>query len=124
MGKGLGFVTVVIVAAIGGYLYLKQTQALTPDGTTAMTMIDVTGVRNDLLAMANAERRYWAINGKYASIGELRANGDTFIPKRENFTYSAEINDRGFRIIAAYSGPDPKAPKRISVDETMAVKTE
>ena len=37
---------------------------------------------------------------------------------------SADVSETRFRIIATYSGPDPKAPKRVSVDETMALRTD
>ena len=113
----------VLAAAAGTFIYLKQTQQLSPNGAAPTSTIDVIGVHNDLTAMANAERRYWAVHSKYATLDELRTDGDTHIPTRPNYTYSAETTETGFRISATYSGPDKKAPKRISVDETMAVKT-
>jgi hypothetical protein len=60
---------------------------------------------------------------KYASLAELQRNGDTHIPTRPNYTYSAEASENSFRISATYSGNDTKAPRRISVDETMKVTT-
>lgn len=124
MGRAFGLIAVMIVVAIGGYVYTREAQTVTTVGTTPKTTVDVIGVRNDLMALANAERRYWVTNSRYASLEELRTNGDIEIPGRDNYTYSAETSDSGFRIIASYSGPDPKAPKRISVDESMAMTTE
>jgi len=124
MGRSLGFIMVVIVAAVGGYLYTRQATSVTQVGSNPQTTIDVTAVRNDLLGIANAERRYFASNGKYVSLEELRANGDISIPTRPNYSYSAQTTDTSFKIIATYSGPDPKAPKRITVDETMAITTD
>jgi hypothetical protein len=124
MGRSFGFIMVLIVASMGAYLYTKQATSVTPDGSNPQTMVEVTGVRNDLLALANAERRYWASNAKYASLEELRANGDVSIPGRPNYSYSAQASETSFKIVATYSGPDPKAPKRIAVDETMAITTE
>ena len=124
MGRAFGLIAVVIVVAIGGYVYTREAQTVTPIGSTPKTTVDVVGVRNDLMAIANAERRYWVTNSKYASLDELRTNGDIEIPSRDNYTYSAETSDTGFRIIASYSGPDPKAPKRISVDESMQMTSE
>ena len=124
MGRMFGLITVVIVVAIGGYVYTRQAQTVTPIGTTPKTTVDVVGVRNDLMAIANAERRYWVSNSKYASLEELRTNGDIEIPTRDSYTYSAETSDTGFRIIASYSGADPKAPRRITVDESMRMTTE
>jgi hypothetical protein len=102
---------------------MQQTQSVSHSGTAPSTTIDVIGVRSDLMAMANAERRYWVTNSKYASLDELRQNGDTHVPTRPNFTYSAEASENSFRISATYSGNDTKAPKRITVDETMKVTT-
>ena len=124
MGRGVGFIVLLVVVAIGVYLYSRQVQTLAPGGADVSSTIDVVGVRNDLMAIANAERRYLAINAKYASLDDLRENGDMHIPSRPNYKYSAETSDTSFKIIATYSGPDPKAPKRISVDETMALKTD
>lgn len=123
MGRGVGFVVVLLAAAAGIFLYLKQTQTLSHNGATPTSTIDVIGVRNDLIAMANAEKRYWATHSKYASLDELRSDGDTHIPTRPNYAYAAEASETGFRISATYSGPDKTAPKRISVDETMTVKS-
>jgi len=122
MGRAFGFISLIIVVAIGGYLYTKQVQSVTSvGGSTPTTTIDVTAVRNDLLALANAERQNFASNGKYASLDELQSNGVIRIPSRPNYSYSAETGENNFKIVAAYSGPDPKAPKRIAIDETMAI---
>ena len=124
MGRSLGFIMVVIVAAVGGYLYTRQASSVTQVGSNPQTTIDVTAVRNDLLGIANAERRYFASNGKYATLEELRTNGDINIPTRAHYSYSVQTTDTSFKIIATYSGPDPKAPKRIAVDETMTITTD
>ncbi len=113
----------LLVVAVGGYLYLQQTKSLTQSGSTPKTTIDVTAVRSDLIAIANAERRYWATNAKYASIDQLRTDGVP-IPTRANYTYSAEAGENTFKITASYAGPDASAPKRISINETMELTTE
>ena len=116
----------ILAVAVGGYLYTAQTRGITSGGDAPTSTIDVTSVRMDLIAIANAERAYFATNGKYASLDELLANGDTQITRdrRPNYTYSAETSNTGFRIIASYSGPDPNATKLISVDETLTVRTD
>ena len=124
MGRSIGFVVLVIVIAIGGYFYTRQTRSVTSVGSNPETTIDVTAVRNDLLAIAKAEQNYFASNGKYASFDELRTNGDIQIPSRARYSYSAEIREATFKIIAGYTGADPKAPKRISVDQTMTITME
>ena len=124
MGRIFGLLSVVIVVAIAGYLFTRDVQSVTATGSTPQTTIDFVAVQNDLMAIANAERRYWALNSKYASLDELRTNGDIEIGNRDNYTYTAETSDDGFRIIASYAGPDPDAPKRIVVNEAMKVTRE
>ena len=122
--RSIGLIMVLIVAAVGGYLYTKQANSVIEVGSNPQTTVEVTAARNDLLGIANAERRYWASNGKYATLDELRTGGDISIPTRPNYSYSAQSSQTGFKIVAVYSGPDPKAPKRMVVDETMAITTE
>jgi hypothetical protein len=119
MGRSVGFLMLIIVVAIGGYLYTRQAQSVTTVGGNPETTIDVTAVRNDLLAIAGAERNYFASNGKYATLDELR--GDIKVQNRLNYSYSVQTSDSGFKISADYSGPDPKAPKHFTIDETMAI---
>jgi hypothetical protein len=124
MGRSFGFIALVVVVGAGAYIYMHQAQSLSGVAGNPLTAVDVTGVRNDLMAMAGAERRYFATNSKYATLDDLRTNGDIHIPSRENYSYSAQTSDVGFKIIAVYSGPDSKAPKRIVIDETMSMTTE
>jgi uncharacterized protein (UPF0333 family) len=121
--KAFGLLALIAVVAVGAYIYTKQVQSTTSvAGGAPTTAIDVTAVRADLLALANAERQYFASNGKYVSLDQLQADG-TRIPSRPNYSYSAEAGEANFKIIATYSGPDPKAPKSIAIDDTMAITT-
>ena len=124
MGRAIGFLVLVITVGVAGYLYLKQTQSITTIGSNPQTTVDVTAVRNDLMSMATAERNYFASNGKYVSLDELKSSGDITIPARANYAYSAETTENAFKIVAVYSGPDPKAPKRLTVDQTMSMTTQ
>jgi len=124
MGRAFGLISVIVVVAIGGYIYTRQAESITSVGRNPQTTVDVIGVRNDLLAIANAERRYWATNSRYASLDELRKNGDIEVPRRKDYVYSAETSDGGFKIVADYSGSDPDAPKVISVNEAMTISSE
>jgi hypothetical protein len=125
MGRAFGFIILIAAVAAGGYIYTRQAVSVTEVGSNPQTAINVTAVRNDLLALANAERRYFASNGKYTTLEDLRSNGDvSSIPTRPNFSYSVQTTDTSFKIVATYSGPDPKAPKHIAVDETMTITTD
>ena len=123
MGKALGFIGVLLAVGVGAYLYTQQAQSVSPGGASPRATIDTVGVKNDLMAIANAERRRLASDGKYVSLDELRSNGDISMPSntRGPYTYSVETSDSGFRLVATYSGPDEKAPRSISIDQTMQI---
>ena len=122
MGRTLGFLLLIIVVACGAYVFTKQAQSVTSIGSTPQTTVDVTAVRNDLLAIARAEQNYFASNGKYVSLDELRRSGEITVPSRANYGYSVETTDTAFKVAAIYSGSDAKAPRHITIDQTMALK--
>ena len=124
MGRAFGFLMLIVVVGVGGYIYTKQAQSITSVGSNPKTTVDVTAVRNDLIALATAERQHFASNGKYVPLDELRTAESVTLPTRPNFSYSAETGDTTFKITATYSGPDPKAPKHLTVDETMAMNVD
>src|SRR5437016_10974764 len=122
MGRSFGFVMLIVVMGAGAYLYTQQARSVSHIGGTASSVIDIVGISNDLMAMADAERRYFVVHSKYASLDELGSNGDIPMPTRPYYTYSGVASETSFKISATYSGPDPKASKHFSVDETMSVK--
>src|SRR6516162_2876786 len=125
MGRAFGFISLIVVVAVGAYIYMRQTQSVMTAGTSnPRATVDLIGVRNDLIAIAQAERSYGSLNGKYVSLEELRAQGSLTMDRNNcgPYTYSAEVNDGGFRIVATYSGADPGMPKSLSVDQSMMVQ--
>ncbi len=130
MGRMLGFAGLLVVLAVGLYIYSKQVTAVSPAGDAAATpraTIDVAGVKNDLLAIGNAERGEFALNGKYASLDDLRSSGAISLPQngRGPYQYSVEITDSGFRVVASYTGePAAGVPHTLTLDETMQIKQE
>ena len=125
MGRAFGFISLIIVVGIGAYIYMRQTQGVMSAGSSNPTAtVDLIGVRNDLLAIAQAERSHQAAQGGYVSIEALRSQGDLTMTRdnRGPYNYSAEISDSSFRIVATYSGPESSGmPKTLSVDQTMQV---
>ena len=125
MGRAFGFITLIIVVGIGSYIYMRQTQSITAAGSSnPRAGVDIIGVKSDLLAMAQAERSHGALHGGYVSLDELRSQGELAMTResRGPFTYSAEVSDSSFRIVATYSGNDPAMPRSLSIDQTMEVK--
>jgi hypothetical protein len=123
MGRGVSLIGLIIVVGVGLYFYSAQLEQIVPAASAPATAISVTGVRNDLLAMANAEKRYLATHPKYANLDELRTDGDIHVPSRPDFTYFIDADSDRFTISATYTGTDPKAPRRIMVDDTMSITT-
>lgn len=125
MGRALGFIGVLIAVGVGAYLYAQQAKSVSPNGASPTTIIDTAGVKNDLIAIAGAEQRRMASDGKYVSLNDLRSNGDIKMSgnTRGPYTYTVETSDNGFKVIATYSGPDDKAPRTMSIDQTMQVSS-
>ncbi|MSO20419.1 MAG: hypothetical protein EXQ56_08130 [Acidobacteria bacterium] len=114
----------LIVLAIGMYIYRSQLTGpgdITQGTGNPRAAIDITGVKNDLLRMAQAERSYWASNAHYTSLEELQSIGDLVIDPtrgRAGYSYTAEFSDQTFTITATYAGPTSGMPT-ISIDQTM-----
>ncbi|HEX7960024.1 MAG TPA: hypothetical protein VF493_08910 [Terriglobales bacterium] len=128
--KGVfGFAGLLIVLCVGFYFYFKESTSFGPAGapTNPRAAIDITGVQNDLVAIASAERRHFASDSKYVSLDELISNGDVSMQKKERgpYQYAADVSDNGFRITATYNGdPVEGAPRSIWIDETMQIGRE
>jgi hypothetical protein len=125
MGRAFGFLTLIAVVAVGAYIYMRQTQGVMTAGTSSPTAtVDLIGVRNDLLAIAQAERSHAAMQGSYVSIETLRSQGDLTMERnnRGPYNYSAEISDSSFRIVATWAGPENSGmPKTLSIDQSMQI---
>ena len=120
---------VLVAAAIlyGVYeVYLKR-MPTTDAGTAPTQAISLTGVRSDLLQIAQAERSNVALNGKCASLDELISSGAITMNKRERDGYTYQLNCTGsdFQVIAEH----PPAPQgsgirfpKLAIDATLQVR--
>jgi len=127
MSRLFGFLSVVIVMAAGLYIYSRQVQSTSAaTGTNnPKAAINITGVRTDLMTIAQAERGYFALEGKYASLDDLISSRSlTVARQRLPYSYDIEMNGSGFRVVASRTGDDNSgAPAQISVDENMQFQT-
>lgn len=122
--RAFGFISLLAVLAAGSWFYMRQTQTVMSRGSGSPTAtVDLIGVRNDLLAMAQAERSHAAMNGGYVSLEQLRSDGDLVMQRTSHgpYSYSAEVSEESFRIIASYGGSDPALPHSLSIDQTMEI---
>jgi hypothetical protein len=124
MGRVTAFLGLLIALAVGAWLFTQRTQQPDVAGNPRAT-VDVVGVKNDLISLANAERRFFARESRYASIDELRSAGDISMPSnnRGPYVYTVDISDSGFRITATYTGPpESEAIRSLSIDESMQIR--
>jgi len=123
MGRALGFISLILALGIGAYLYMKQTRSVTSGGTAnPVATVDLIGVKNDLMAIAQAERAHNAMHGNYVSIDDLRSSGELTMPRnnRDAYNYSADVSDSSFKVSATWSGTATAGvPHSISVDQSM-----
>jgi|SRR3974390_2873499 len=122
-----GFLGLVIALAVGMYIYSKQAQSSSAaaGANNPKAAINITGVRSDLMIIAQAERGYFASEGKYASLDELISTHSlTVARQRPPYTYEVQTGGTGFRVIATRSGDDASGtPAQIAVDENMEFQT-
>ena len=123
MGRLIGFVGTVVTLAIGMYIYSLQVKTLTPGagGGNSEDVVTITGVKNDLIGIANAERGYMATEGKYASLDELKAGNYIRIrAERPPYVYEVETTSGSFRATATRTTKG--APAQLWITETMQVE--
>ncbi len=123
MGRVLGFVGTIVTMAIALYIYSLQVKTLTPSGGSGnpQEFATITGVKNDLIGIANAERGYLATQGKYASLDELRSGNYISIKgERPPYIYDVETTSGSFRATATRTAKG--APAQLWITETMEVQ--
>jgi hypothetical protein len=123
MSRLFGFLGLVIVLAVGMYIYARQAQtsSAAAGANNPKAAVNITGVRADLMSIAQAERGYFALEGKYASLDDLISSKSLTISReRPPYTYEVETGSNSFRVVATRHGDDASGtPAELSVDENM-----
>ena len=126
--KSLGsLVGLLVVAAVVGLIYryyFAQSQEAAPIAHPTQT-IDVMGVKNDLIGIAQAERIYQTAHNSYGSFDDLVADRAMTVKKtgRDGYTYEAEASSDSFRIIAHCPSATVPGCVNYSIDQTMEITT-
>ena len=117
-----GLLIVALLAALVYKYYFSSLQSA-GSGTPAQT-IDIVGVKNDLLGIAQAERAHQAEHGSYASLDELISSGELTMTRtgRNGYTYSVETSDQSFRAIAHCPTATFPGCSNYAVDQSMEVQ--
>ncbi len=124
MKKVGGLLGVVIALAIGYYIFKTQVQNMPDGGAPPKETIDVVGVKNDLLAIAQAERMYLASHGSYATLDQLQQDGSLAFAttNRRGYSYTASVDDgQHFTITAAPADPAKSGWPTLAIDESMQI---
>ena len=119
-------VLVAAAAAFGIYHYYFKSMPTTDEGTAPTQAISLTGVRSDLLQIAQAERTYIATNGHCASLSELISSNTLSIPRteRDGYTYSVDCSGNDFTATARHLPAPAGSPIRypnLAIDANMQV---
>jgi hypothetical protein len=115
----------LVVALIVGVAYKYYFSKLESEGTgTPQQTIDVVGVKNDLLGIAQAERAHQAQNGSYTSLDQLIYSGELTMRRtsRDGYTYSVETGNQTFRAIAHCPTATYPGCSDFAVDQSMEVQ--
>ncbi len=124
LGRALGLIGTVLTLAIGMYIYSLQVRNLQPSANGAGASDEaalITGVKLDLIGIANAERSYMAAQGKYASMDELTSGGYLIPHERPPYVYDVSITPSGFSSNATRTTKG--SPAEMWVTESMEVQS-
>jgi hypothetical protein len=105
--------------------YLKK-MPTTDEGTAPTQAISLTGVRSDLLQIAQAERGYVATNGHCGTLDELLSSNSISMARSERDGYSDVLECSGgeFTVTAHHSPAPAGSPIRypnLAIDSSMQV---
>lgn len=127
-----GLIGLLVTAAIGMGIYMYTLKQAEPGPGMVITQnISVTGVKNDLVSIAQAERMYFTTHGSYADLQTLTDDGTMNITRtsRDGYTYAAEPSGNTFTVTATYTAPPVSNPAHVTpphfptftIDQTMEV---
>lgn len=122
------FVGLLAAAALLFVVYhfsLKRMPS-TDQGTAATQAISLTGVRADLLQIAQAERLYIAANGQCASLDQLISSNSLSMTRteRDGYSYAVECSGAGFTASARHQPAPAGSPIRypnLAIDSSLEV---
>jgi hypothetical protein len=116
----IGLIIAAAIAFCIYTLYIRQIQT-TGGGNNPTQAIVTTGVKNDLLAIAQAERAYFSQNGSYATLDVLTSSGSLTMTRtsRDTYTYSVDVSGSGFTATARSSRTDAPA---FVIDQSMQIR--
>ena len=121
LGNLAGLLVVALIAVLAYKFYFSQQSGGT---ATPKQTIDVVGVKNDLIAIAQAERAYQAEHNSYGSLGDLTSSGEMSMarPGRDGYTYEVETSSDSFRAVAHCPAATMPGCTSYAIDQTMEIQ--
>jgi hypothetical protein len=125
--RALAGLLVTVALAFVIYEYYLKKMPTTDEGTAQTQAISLTGVRSDLLQIAQAERGNIALNSKCVSLDELISSGALTMSRKERdgYTYEVSCSDSEFQVTAehpaALAGSGIRYPK-LAIDTAMQIR--
>lgn len=123
LGSLAGLLIVVLIAALTYKFYFQKSTAVSGASTPAQT-IDVVGIKDDLLSIAQAERIYQAEHGTYAPMDDLVSSGAMSLRKsgRDGYTYNLNATSDTFEAVAHCPSTTDSGCTSYSIDQTMEIQ--
>jgi hypothetical protein len=126
--KGIASILAVAGVLLGIYYYYLKQMPGSDSGTAPTQAISLTGVRNDLLQIGQAERSNIALNSKCSSLNDLISSGALTMSRtgRDGYTYQVTCSGSSdFQVIAEHPPAQPgsgiRYPK-LALDSTMQIQ--
>ncbi len=122
-------VAILVAAALvfGVYHFYFKKMPVTDEGTAPTQAISLTGVRADLIQIAQSEGGYIALNGHCAPMDELISSKSLALsqPERDGYSYSIECSGGEFSVTARHAPAAAGSPIRyptLAIDQSMQVR--
>jgi hypothetical protein len=125
--RALVVVLIVAVLLLGIYQFQLKKMPTSDPGTAPTQAISLTGVRSDLLQIAQAERGNIALSGHCSSLEDLIASGSLTMGRteRDGYTYQIECTASEFQVVAKHALRPADSPIRypnFAIDSKMEIR--
>jgi len=124
LARAFGLLGTVVTLAVGMYIYSLQVKTLQPAGSASSNAdaATITGVKTDLIGIANAERGFVAAQGKYATLDELTSGNYLAIKgERPPYVYDVELTPDSFRVTATRTSKG--TPAQLWISDNMEIQS-
>lgn len=122
-------VTILVACALlfGIYQYYFRKMPTTDEGTAPTQAISLTGVREDLIMIAQAESGYIAQNGRCTTMDELISSNTLAVrqTERDGYSYSIACSGGDFTVTARHAPALAGSPIRyptLAIDQAMQIR--